>query len=54
MIRWTFEPGHTAAGFCLRHIKNVVLVYGGFVDGSGWEGVYRILRADGINVRRPR
>ena len=22
-------------------VKNVVLVHGGFVDGSGWEGVYR-------------
>jgi len=21
-------------------IKNVVLVHGGFVDGSGWQGVY--------------
>ena len=29
---------------------NVVLVHGGFVDGSGWEGVYRILRRDGYNV----
>jgi pimeloyl-ACP methyl ester carboxylesterase len=33
-----------------NRIKNVVLVHGGFVDGSGWEGVYRILRADGFNV----
>jgi pimeloyl-ACP methyl ester carboxylesterase len=32
-------------------IKNVVLVHGGFVDGSGWEGVYRILRKDGFTVR---
>src|SRR5258708_4614622 len=24
-------------------IKNVVLVHGGFVDGSGWEGVYQLL-----------
>ena len=22
-------------------VKNVVLVHGGFVDGSGWEGVYQ-------------
>jgi pimeloyl-ACP methyl ester carboxylesterase len=29
----------------------VVLVHGGFVDGSGWRGVYDELRADGINVR---
>jgi len=29
---------------------NVVLVHGGFVDGSGWEDVYRILRKDGYHV----
>ena len=28
----------------------VVLVHGGFVDGSGWEDVYKILRKDGYNV----
>jgi pimeloyl-ACP methyl ester carboxylesterase len=31
-------------------VKNVVLVHGGFVDGSGWQGVYQILRKDGYNV----
>ena len=30
--------------------KNVVLVHGGFVDGSGWEGVYHLLRRDGYTV----
>jgi pimeloyl-ACP methyl ester carboxylesterase len=30
--------------------KTVVLVHGGFVDGSGWEGVYKILREDGYTV----
>ncbi|WP_019061085.1 alpha/beta fold hydrolase [Streptomyces prunicolor] len=30
--------------------KNVVLVHGGFVDGSGWRGVYDALRADGYHV----
>ena len=29
----------------------VVLVHGGFVDGSGWQGVYKILRKDGYTVR---
>jgi pimeloyl-ACP methyl ester carboxylesterase len=29
---------------------SVVLVHGGFVDGSGWEDVYRILREDGYDV----
>ena len=27
-----------------------VLVHGGFVDGSGWEGVYQILKKDGYRV----
>ena len=31
-------------------VKNVVLVHGGFVDGSGWQGVYRVLRKDGYTV----
>ncbi|MFG2371807.1 alpha/beta fold hydrolase [Streptomyces sp. NPDC048504] len=30
--------------------KNVVLVHGGFVDGSGWRGVHDALRADGYRV----
>ena len=36
---------HTAAA-----VRNVVLVHGGFVDGSGWEGVYKALRTRGYNV----
>ena len=31
-------------------VKNVVLVHGGFVDGSGWQGVYDILKKDGYTV----
>jgi pimeloyl-ACP methyl ester carboxylesterase len=31
-------------------VKTVVLVHGGFVDGSGWEGVYRALKGDGYAV----
>ena len=30
--------------------KSVVLVHGGFVDGSGWQGVHDILRKDGFTV----
>src|SRR5438477_5994048 len=30
--------------------KNIVIVHGAFADGSGWEGVYRILTKDGYNV----
>ena len=32
-------------------IRNVVLVHGGFADGSGWQQVYNLLRQDGYNVR---
>ncbi len=31
-------------------MKNIVLVHGGFVDGAGWEGVYKILKKQGYNV----
>jgi pimeloyl-ACP methyl ester carboxylesterase len=31
-------------------VKNIVLVHGGFVDGSGWEGVYKALKNDGYTV----
>ena len=31
-------------------MNNIVLVHGGFVDGSGWEGVYNTLKKDGYNV----
>ena len=30
--------------------RNVALVHGGFVDGSGWEGVYHLLTRDGFKV----
>lgn len=29
---------------------SIVLVHGGFVDGSGWEGVHKILKKDGYEV----
>src|SRR5258705_5891049 len=29
---------------------SIVLVHGGFVDGSGWQGVYNILKKDGYTV----
>lgn len=31
-------------------VRNVVLVHGAFVDGSGWEGVYDALKQDGYTV----
>jgi pimeloyl-ACP methyl ester carboxylesterase len=32
------------------NVNEVVLVHGGFVDGSGWEDVYKILKKDGYKV----
>lgn len=32
-------------------VRNIVLVHGGFVDGSGWQAVYDLLTSDGYNVR---
>ena len=34
----------------MSSIKNVILVHGGFVDGSGWEGVHAILTERGFKV----
>ncbi|WP_316760116.1 alpha/beta hydrolase [Pedobacter aquatilis] len=34
----------------VAQIKNIVLVHGAFVDGSGWKGVYEILSKKGYNV----
>jgi pimeloyl-ACP methyl ester carboxylesterase len=31
-------------------VKNIVLVHGGFVDGSGWQRVYKLLKKDGYTV----
>jgi len=33
-----------------QNSKAIVLVHGGFVDGSGWAGVYSILKRKGYNV----
>ncbi len=38
------------AGITGLKATNVVLVHGGFVDGSGWEGVYKILKKNGYTV----
>ena len=31
-------------------VRNVLLIHGGFVDGSGWQGVYDLLKKDGYDV----
>ena len=34
----------------IEGVKNVLLIHGGFVDGSGWQGVYDVLKKDGYHV----
>lgn len=34
----------------IEGVKNIVLVHGGFVDGSGWQGVYDLLTKEGYHV----
>jgi pimeloyl-ACP methyl ester carboxylesterase len=43
----SFLPAAATAG---EPVKNIVLVHGAWADGSGWKGVYDILRHDGYNV----
>jgi hypothetical protein len=33
-------------GAAMANIDNIVLVHGGFVDGSGWSSVYDILKKE--------
>ncbi len=40
----------TTGAFAQKQVKNIVLVHGAFADGSGWEGVYQILKKKGYNV----
>jgi pimeloyl-ACP methyl ester carboxylesterase len=39
-----------ASSSASQRINRIVLVHGGFADGSGWRGVYDILSADGFDV----
>lgn len=46
----TFGSISNAVAQSAKAIKNVVLVHGAFVDGSGYKGVYDILTKKGYNV----
>lgn len=42
--------GMTPKASDAQGVKNIVLVHGAYADGSGWEGVYKILTKKGYNV----
>src|SRR3954451_18280399 len=41
---------HNLRRSSMTDVRNVVLVHGGVVDGSSWQGVYDLLRAVGSSV----
>src|SRR5258708_33530571 len=48
--RQTNNGDDQMSGSTTMPATSIVLVHGGFVDGSGWQGVYNILKKDGYNV----
>jgi pimeloyl-ACP methyl ester carboxylesterase len=46
ILLMVFLMGHSARS----QVKNIVLVHGAWGDVSGWEGVYKILKAKGYHV----
>ena len=40
----------TAVPASADRLKNIVLVHGAWVDGSGWKAVFEILSKEGFNV----
>ena len=49
LLVWTASINNTY-GQDTSTVKNIVLVHGAFVDGSGWQGVYDILIKKGYNI----
>src|SRR5882724_2079081 len=47
-VHWRKET--IMAEIASARLVAIVLVHGGFVDGSGWGDVYKILKRDGYNV----
>jgi hypothetical protein len=44
------SPALEARAAAIGAVKNIVLVHGANTDGSGWRGVYDILKKDGYLV----
>ena len=50
MVRYHVRDVRKVGDIASPALAAIVLVHGGFVDGSGWEGVYKILKKNGYNV----
>ncbi len=54
MLLFASQEGLMSQTIQEQKVRNVVLVHGGFVDGSGWEGVYKNLTEKAITSRLSR
>src|ERR1700686_2406677 len=50
MLLFASQEGRMSQTNQEQKVRNVVLVHGGFVDGSGWEGVYNALKKNAYAV----
>jgi pimeloyl-ACP methyl ester carboxylesterase len=50
MLMVGYEEVYMSEARGVEGVKNVLLIHGGFVDGSGWQGVYDLLKKDGYHV----
>jgi pimeloyl-ACP methyl ester carboxylesterase len=50
MVSGTVNEENVMSATSAATALSIVLVHGGFVDGSGWHGVYNILKKDGYGV----
>jgi pimeloyl-ACP methyl ester carboxylesterase len=50
MVMLGYGEGFMSEAKAAEGVRNVLLIHGGFVDGSGWQGVYDLLKKDGYNV----
>jgi pimeloyl-ACP methyl ester carboxylesterase len=49
-VLFAANPAVAAGALAVDAVKNIVLVHGANTDGSGWRGVYDILKKDGFHV----
>jgi len=49
-IRFIEREELMAQTYTTTQVRNIILVHGGFVDGSGWEDVYKELKKEGYTV----
>jgi hypothetical protein len=49
-VLFAANPAVAAGALAVDAVKNIALLHGANTDGSGWRGVYDILKKDGFHV----